>query len=393
MSAYHCEIKKVSRGTGRSAVAAAAYRASAAMTDDRTSKRHDYRRKAGTVSSDITLPAGAPAELHDRSTLWNGAEAAEHRQKSVTAREAVLALPHQLTDEQRHDLTHQMSRWLADQYRVGVDTAIHRPNRAGDQRNHHAHLLFTTRELTSNGFGAKTRVLDAKQTGSREITRIRRQWATLCNQALAAADHPEIEWTHKSHTKTDNPRMPTRHLGAAQSALERKGVQTATGDVNRQARAINSKIDVTELVERRDEAKVEYDQARDQLAQIKRQQTEAYQQAGLVSRSAISVGLKPMPMQQQKQKAEKKAKRAGTALQRISQRLDRVRNRSRDLMLQWRHSMRGRAWSDAADRQRRDEQIRDMEARDAEKEKQRLQSAPQHAQAPGAPRSRSRMRM
>lgn len=196
MSIYRLEISVFSRSDKRNAVEAAAYRSGESLTDtceyhSKEAKNYDYRRKQGVVASGIILPAFMPAGYRDRQTLWNAAERAEKRKNSRVAREALIALPHELSDRQRQAMTMRFARYLAKQYGVGVDYAIHRPSRQGDSRNHHAHVMFTTRSMTAEGMGAKTRELDDKEQGAEEIKRIRAAWETICNQALSYARHAE----------------------------------------------------------------------------------------------------------------------------------------------------------------------------------------------------------
>ena len=104
MAIYRCEIKTVSRKQGRNAILAACYRAGVALIDrcdffTKEKRWHDYTRRSGVVASGIILPDDAPASLQDRQALWNAQERAENRKNSRVAREAVVSLPHELTDE------------------------------------------------------------------------------------------------------------------------------------------------------------------------------------------------------------------------------------------------------------------------------------------------------
>ncbi|EQD74392.1 MobA/MobL family protein, partial [mine drainage metagenome] len=120
---------------------------------------HDYSRKNGVEYCEIVLPKSAPKEFLDRSLLWNGAEASEGRKNSVVAREFEVALPSELSPSERIELVRDLAQSIVDKHLVGVDFAIHSPGKDGDQRNHHAHVLCTTRRLWSGGFGEKTREL------------------------------------------------------------------------------------------------------------------------------------------------------------------------------------------------------------------------------------------
>ena len=125
MAIYHCSLKTLSRSKGHSAVAAAAYRAGALLIDERSGKTHHYKNRKGIIDAFITLPKSAPNEYLNRSVLWNAAEQADNRKNSRTARELVLALPHELSDAERAGLTQDMSGWLMERYGVAVDAAIH----------------------------------------------------------------------------------------------------------------------------------------------------------------------------------------------------------------------------------------------------------------------------
>lgn len=119
--------------------------------------------------------------------MWNAAEAAEHRKNSVVAREIQLALPHELGPSERRRLSLMMAHLVSQRFNVAVDLAIHPPGARGDDRNHHAHLLFTTREVDERGaFGAKTRTLDVASTSAVEVSTLRAEWGAIVNSALAA---------------------------------------------------------------------------------------------------------------------------------------------------------------------------------------------------------------
>lgn len=191
MAIFHLDVSTISRSAGRSAVAAAAYRAGARLLDARTGEVFDFARRHGIAQSFIAAPAGAPAWADDRNALWNAAEAAETRKNSTVAREWLVALPAELDAEARTQLVRDLAAELVRRYGVAVDAAIHAPSERGDDRNHHAHLLTSTRTLTAEGLGAKTRVLDAAKTGGAEIEHMRAWWADTVNDALEAAGSRE----------------------------------------------------------------------------------------------------------------------------------------------------------------------------------------------------------
>ena len=221
MAVYHLSVKAIGRSAGRSATAAAAYRAAGRIADERTGLVHDYSRKSGVVHTEIVLPEGAVEWASDRVRLWNAAEQAEKRKNSTVAREIEVALPAEFTAEQRRELALALARELTERHRCAVDVAIHAPNREGDERNHHAHLLMTTRRMGCDGFTEKTRELDDLKTG--EVVRWRERWAILVNDHLAAHGH-SARVDHRSlEDQGIRDREPTRHKGPAISAMERRG--------------------------------------------------------------------------------------------------------------------------------------------------------------------------
>lgn len=224
MASYHLAVKTVSRSTGRSAPAAAAYRAGAEITDERTGVVHDYTRKHGVEHSAIVLPAGAPDWAADRAALWNAAERAETRKNSTVAREFEIALPAELDREQRHDLAMSFANEISERHGVAVDVAIHAPHRDGDDRNHHAHLLLTTRQLGPEGLGAKTRELDQKQSG--EVERWRERWAVMQNMALERAGSTE-RVDHRSYVRQGKETEQELKQGPAVTAMERRAQKEA----------------------------------------------------------------------------------------------------------------------------------------------------------------------
>ncbi|MBH1635961.1 MobA/MobL family protein [Stenotrophomonas maltophilia] len=189
MAIYRCEIKTVSRSQGASAVAGAAYRAGLDLTDQRTGERHDYTRKNGVVAFGILAPADAPGWAQDPAQLWNAAEAAETRKNSVVAREFLVSLPHELTDDQRADLARDLTAHLVGRFGFAAMFAIHAPDKSADARNHHVHILATTRRMEPAGLGAKTRELDDRKTGA--VEEVRAKVASTINQQLERAGFSE----------------------------------------------------------------------------------------------------------------------------------------------------------------------------------------------------------
>ena len=225
MASYHLAVKTVSRSTGRSATAAAAYRAGAEIADERTGLVHDYTRKQGVEYSALVLPADAPKWAEDRASLWNAAEQAETRKNSTVAREFEIALPAELSADERKDLAMSFASEISERHHVAVDVAIHAPGREGDHRNHHAHLLVTTRQLGPEGMGAKTRELDQKQSG--EVERWRERWAELQNHSLELSGVAE-RVDHRSFKRQGLEREPEFKQGPAVTAMERRAERQAS---------------------------------------------------------------------------------------------------------------------------------------------------------------------
>ena len=149
MAIYHLEAKVVSRGAGRSAVAAAAYLSCSRMLNEYDGVQHDYTRKQGLVWQQIFLPVAAPAEWQDRETLWNAVEENEKTKDSRLAREFVVALPIELSKAQWERL---LSDFVSDTFvsdGMCADVAIHDPYPPG--HNPHAHILLTVRPLDEKG--------------------------------------------------------------------------------------------------------------------------------------------------------------------------------------------------------------------------------------------------
>jgi len=184
MASYHLSVKTIKRSAGRSATAAAAYRAGAELECEREGRMHDYRAKQGVRETFIVAPDDAPEWASNRSDLWNAAEARENRRNSVTAREWELALPADISGAARREIAESFAQELVARYGVVADVAIHDPHKEGDQRNHHAHVLTTTRVMGPDGLTDKTRILDAAKTGGVEIEAMRAHWADLQNLAL-----------------------------------------------------------------------------------------------------------------------------------------------------------------------------------------------------------------
>ena len=230
MADYRLSAQVIKRSDGKSAVAAAAYRAAANLRDERTGTACDYSRKDGVTHSEILTPEATPDWMHDRAQLWNAVEAAERRRDAQLAREVQLSLPHELTDDQRRDLVRS---FVSEQFvarGMVADLAIHEPNAAGDERNHHAHVMLTMRELAGDGFGKKARDWNSTE----QLAHWREAWAHHQNRALERHGHA-ARVDHRSFEAQGIDREPSAHLGPVASDMERKGKASRIGNENRQA--------------------------------------------------------------------------------------------------------------------------------------------------------------
>jgi hypothetical protein len=184
---YSASVSTIGRSAGRSATAAAAYRTGTVVIDERQGLIHDYSRKGGVDHVSRHYPEGVADMGTDE--LWNRAELAEKKKNANVARELLIALPHELQPFQRRELAEVISGKLVGRFHVAVESSVHLPDKEGDQRNHHAHILFTTRVMDSDGkLGDKTRALDERYgRGPKEIEWIREMVEIETNLSLEAA--------------------------------------------------------------------------------------------------------------------------------------------------------------------------------------------------------------
>ena len=185
----------ISRSQGRSATAAIAYRAAERIEDHRTGLTFDYAGRSGVDHTEILAPDHAPDWAYDRSELWNQVERAETRKNSQVAREVRVALPAELTHAQRVELVRDFAQEQFVDRGMIADIALHAPGRDGDDRNHHAHILLTTREIGAEGFTTKNRDWNKVDL----LEHWREAWALGSNHALERAgleeriDHRTLE--------------------------------------------------------------------------------------------------------------------------------------------------------------------------------------------------------
>lgn len=227
----------IGRANGHSAVAAAAYRAGEKLRDEGTGQEHDYSRRHGVAHSEIMLPADCDERLADRSYLWNEVEASEKRKDAQLCRSVTLALPHELTAEQRLELARTFVQEQFVSKGMIADLAIHEPvaEKGDNPKNFHAHVLLTLRKGTASGLHpVKTREWNARDL----MKHWRAAWATSQNLALEQAghrervDHRRLEeqraeaWRRQDVDRAVKlTRYPERDIGHRSWAMLKQGVE------------------------------------------------------------------------------------------------------------------------------------------------------------------------
>lgn len=269
MAIYHFSAKMISRSAGRSAVAAAAYRTAERIEDRRQGLEHDYSNRTGVLHTEILVPEGTPDSLRDRSTLWNAVEAVERRKDAQLAREVTVALPHELNDAQRGALVRSFVQSAFVDRGMIADVALHAPGKEGDERNHHAHIMLTTRSIGEDGFEGKDRSWNSKEL----LKDWRANWADHANsylreievareidhRSLEAQRDEKLDLKEQAHERGDDKaayeleieaveldRDPLPDIGWKAWGMERRGIQTTAGDLWRETRGRLE--DVRELV-------------------------------------------------------------------------------------------------------------------------------------------------
>ena len=222
MAIFHFSVKAISRSAGRSATAAAAYRAGEKIVDERTGEIHDYTRKAGVIESGIVVPASSTWRP-TRTELWNAVELAEKRKDSCVAREHVVALPSELTPEQRLKLVRSYAQDLAQRHRLAVDYALHEPSKEGDDRNYHAHILCTTRKVEGLGLGPKCDREKSGRDRKKDLEGERKGWAFWVNYELQRAGIDDRVDHRSLKDQGIEDRIPTSHVGPTVTAIQRRG--------------------------------------------------------------------------------------------------------------------------------------------------------------------------
>lgn len=258
---FHFSVNIISRGKGKSAVASVAYISGEKIKNEWDGVTHDYTRKQGVISKEIFLPDHAPKEYKDRKTLWNSVELFEKNSNAQLARNFIISLPKELSIEENKKMIEEYIQTNFVKEGMIVDLAIHDESREGNQ-NIHAHIMTIVRPINEDGtWGQKSKkeyILDEKgekilnkngkpKTRKVELTtwndkvnveKWRENFSDLCNKYLERAG-AEKRVDHRSFKRQGIKQIPTIHLGASASAMERKGIRTEKGDINREIKKQN----------------------------------------------------------------------------------------------------------------------------------------------------------
>ena len=255
----HFKITIVKRSQGQSAVAGAAYQSGERLFSEYDQKTKFYNKKKELVHAEIMLPSHAPPGFADRATLWNAVEAVENQWNSQLARRIVLAFPVEVPKEQYLSMIKEFCQEQFVAKGMIADFAIHDK---GDG-NPHAHILLTLRAMDAHGkwLPKARKVYDLDENGERiqlpsgnwrchkentvdwndqkyaEIWR--HSWETITNRYLEAAGRPE-RVDLRSFERQGIQQIPTVHLGPAAHQMEKRGVETFLGNLNRDIQAANS---------------------------------------------------------------------------------------------------------------------------------------------------------
>ncbi|MGR5591204.1 conjugal transfer protein TraA [Lachnospiraceae bacterium] len=259
MAIYHLCIKIISRGKGKSAVAASAYRSGEKIKNEYDGIVHDFTRKGGIAHTEILLPQNAPQEFSDRGTLWNSVEKIEKSKNSQLAREIEVALPKELDREKQINLVREYVKENFVKVGMCADIALHDKN----DGNPHCHILLTMRPLNEDTtWGAKSKkeyILDENgekvklKNGNYKTRKInttdwneqdkaeewRKAWADITNKYLEE-NSIQDKVDHRSYQRQGIEQIPTIHLGVSATQMEKKGIATDRGNINREIKHQNA---------------------------------------------------------------------------------------------------------------------------------------------------------
>ncbi|WP_289781932.1 Ti-type conjugative transfer relaxase TraA [Caulobacter sp. RL271] len=238
MAIYHFSVKVISRATGASAVASAAYRSASRLHDERLDRDHDFTNKSGVAHSEIMLPDDAPEQLSDRVSLWNTVEAGEKRKDAQLSREVEFAIPREMDQAQGIELARDfVQREMVDRGMV-ADLNVHWDIGPDGLAKPHAHVMLSMREVGEAGFGAKVRDWNRTEL----VEHWREAWADHVNERLAQFDI-DARIDHRSLEDQGIDLEPQHKIGPAAGRMAGEGVETERlEDHHRIARENGEKI-------------------------------------------------------------------------------------------------------------------------------------------------------
>ncbi|PKP86913.1 MAG: Ti-type conjugative transfer relaxase TraA, partial [Alphaproteobacteria bacterium HGW-Alphaproteobacteria-16] len=221
MAIYHFSAKVISRASGSSALASAAYRSASRLHDQRLDRHHDFSNKAGVVHSEVMLPDGAPKHLSEREELWNAVEAAELRKDAQLAREIEFAIPREMTQEQGIELARNFVREEFVARGMIADLNVHWDTGADGLAKPHAHVMLTMRDVGEDGFGKKNRGWNRTDL----LEKWRERWSEHVNQRLAELDI-DARIDHRSLEAQGIDLEPQHKIGPAASRMAAQGLES-----------------------------------------------------------------------------------------------------------------------------------------------------------------------
>ncbi|ENN84546.1 Conjugal transfer protein [Rhizobium freirei PRF 81] len=228
MAIYHFSVQVISRSTGRSAVAAAAYRSGSRLADERLGRDHDFTNKPGVVHSEVMLPENVPEQWSDRERLWNDVEAFEKRKDAQLCREVEFAIPREMSQTQGIELARDfMASEFVDQGMI-ADLNVHWDVDADGSAKPHAHVMLTMRSVDENGFGQKVREWNRTEL----VERWRERWAGHVNERLAELDI-DARIDHRSLEAQGIDLEPQTKIGAPAQRMEAAGLEADRAEDHR----------------------------------------------------------------------------------------------------------------------------------------------------------------
>ena len=221
MAIFHFSAKVIGRAAGRSAVAAAAYRAGERLHDERLDRDHDFRAKSGVEHNEIMLPEGAPERFSDRETLWNEVEGCEKRKDAQLAREVEFSIPREMSKVDGIELARDFVQSEFVDRGMIADLNVHWDIGADGQPKPHAHVMLTMREVGEDGFGQKVREWNRTEL----VEQWRERWANHVNARLAELDI-DARIDRRSLEAQGIDLEPQDKIGPAASRMGERGLES-----------------------------------------------------------------------------------------------------------------------------------------------------------------------